>query len=141
MVGDTDGDGASDAQDLLQNRRPLPAIIAPRVYIAGLSATVSSLGSRDPDGEIASYLWTLQGNRHPGPSAPFAPDALLPITFTSLTLTATDDKGETGTRHVRVIVLQPLYLALVLLLFYRRRHRAGRATTPPRPAGASRRHR
>ncbi|MFB7251395.1 PKD domain-containing protein [Microbacterium sp. NPDC056234] len=101
----TDGQGLSGATTeqvtvLAANQAPTAALVA---TTDGLTASVSGLGSQDPDGTIDSYSWDWGDGTPAGAGATSAHAYAAAGTYT-ITLTVTDDRGATATSSQPVTV-------------------------------------
>jgi PKD repeat protein len=107
----TDDDGATDSGTVsvhVADNLPPTAVAAatPASGPAPLAVSLSSTGSVDPDGTIASYDWDF------GDSSPHASTGSATHTYTAAgvytaTLKVTDDNGATGTATATVTVTDP----------------------------------
>jgi prepilin-type N-terminal cleavage/methylation domain-containing protein len=86
------------------NLRPIVRLQASTAQLAaGATVRVSAAGSRDPDGQIATYTWNIPD----GLPAPTGTEAELRFSTAGtkvITVTATDNNGATGTASVTVVV-------------------------------------
>lgn len=104
--------GAWDAGafELAGNQKPVVTVGSNQSLTLPTNSTTVTGSSTDPDGTIASYLWTKQS----GPTATLANQTTTTLTLTDLLagvyvfrLTATDNGGETGFNEVTITVLDP----------------------------------
>ncbi|MFC3960212.1 PKD domain-containing protein [Halovivax cerinus] len=103
----TDDDGNTDTTTTTvtvtnTNSPPTADIIAPSTATVGTTYTFDGTGSSDADGSISSYVWAINGSQ-------IGTGSTTAYTFTSegtktLTLTVTDDDGNTDVRNQTVTV-------------------------------------
>ena len=105
----TDGDGATDTDSLIVeveaiavNLPPEPDAGRTQTLTEGDILTLDGSGSIDRDGTIESYEWTESGQ--PFASGEIAIVEDLPEGDYLITLTVTDDVGDTGTDRLQVFV-------------------------------------
>lgn len=107
----TDDDGATDTDQATvtitggggtTNQLPIAEANGPYAATVGVPLTLSSTGSTDPDGSIASYSWAL-GNGQTAVGASPTVTYAAPGTYT-LVLTVTDNRGGTDTDQATVTV-------------------------------------
>lgn len=106
----TDVEGMSASCDVTVNATPVPPIVScpPRIETRPLT-TVSVNASADDDGTIVSWRWGISSRPPGSATAPPAPADAASTRFTpdiagvyTLTVTATDDDGLTGTCTTRI---------------------------------------
>src|SRR5690606_24167975 len=66
--------------------------------------TLNGSGSTDPDGEILTYSWSVNGNEI---ATGVNPTVVLPVGSTTVELTVTDDDGATDTDSVVIMINSP----------------------------------
>ena len=98
------------AFELPGNQKPAVAVGANQSIILPTNTTTIVGSASDPDGTIASYLWSKQT----GPTATLANTTTTTLTVSNLVvgiyvfrLTATDNGGETGFKDMTVTVIDP----------------------------------
>lgn len=117
---DADGDGIPKTEDINDtNLGPLIVITSndgpPRRFIyPGENVQFEATKSSDPDGEIASILWTINGQNTAGNK--------LNLTFDNLgshnvEVSIKDDKGETRSASFKIFVI-PTYLPWILIIIF-----------------------
>jgi alpha-mannosidase len=96
-----------------QNLLPWANAGASRIINAGqngtATVTLDASGSADPDGTIASYLWSQNGTVF---ASSVNPTVTLPIGTNHILLTVTDNEGGIGQDIVTLTVLPPLSVTL-----------------------------
>jgi PKD repeat protein len=84
------------------NTPPIAEANGPYTVQAGTAITLSSAGSRDPDGTIATYAWNLGNSQSASGASPSVTYAAAG-TYT-ITLTVTDNGGATSTDQATITV-------------------------------------
>lgn len=98
------------AFELGGNQKPVVTVGANQSISLPTNTTTINGSATDPDGSIASYLWSKQS----GPTATLTNQATTSLTLNDLLegvyifrLTATDNQGETGFSEVTITVVDP----------------------------------
>ena len=91
---------------ITQGQLPIANPNGPYVVVTGNSVNFSSAGSSDPDGTIVSYLWDFGGNSTSTLANPTVTYSLPFAAKFLVSLTVTDNSGNTATATTTVHVLQ-----------------------------------
>ncbi|MGD1893259.1 MAG: PKD domain-containing protein, partial [Cyclobacteriaceae bacterium] len=111
-VTDEQGESDTDEVQITINARPNQAPVAnagPDQLVTDGNGdgtelvTLDGSGSSDTDGTIDSYVWNWNGGSTSGEN----PQITLPVGQTVITLTVTDNQGETDTDEVEITVNEP----------------------------------
>ncbi len=98
------------AFELAGNQKPLVTVGANQSLTLPTNSTTIVGSANDPDGTVASYIWTKQS----GPTVTIANETTTTVSLSDLLagvyifrLTATDNEGETGFKDVTITVTDP----------------------------------
>ena len=107
--GDVNGTSTTDlgAYEWHGNTAPYASAGPDRVVLLGSAVSFDSVGSRDPDGTIASWRWDF-ADGSPVATTPTASHTYSAAGTYAATLTVTDDLGATGTDTVIVSIVTNL---------------------------------